>query len=117
MAQSVPVNKWVSSSNTNCSISNPNKCGDPPNDSELSKEIEIATAGTVLSKKQIWIERIIHKVFKEHGIPMECITDDLRSRFKTKLWRMGKALSRMGGPKIKQQLHRWKGECWLMHTD
>jgi hypothetical protein len=48
---------------------------------------------------------------------MECITDDLRSRFKTKLWRMGKALSRMGGPKIKQQLHRWKGECWLMHTD
>ena len=98
-------------------ISCPDKYGDPQHD--LSEEIQVASQA-LLSKKQIRIERVIHKVFQHYSIPKECISDNIRARFKTKLWRIGKAISLMGGPKRKQQLHKWKEgsqSTWLLSTD
>ena len=51
-------------------------------------------------------ERVITKVFSHYAIPLE-ITDAMRSIFKAKLWRMGKA-RKQTMTKAADQLKGWK---------
>lgn len=52
-------------------------------------------------------ERVIVKVFNHYDIPLG-VTESIRATFKSKLWRMGKLFSRLGGTKRKQQLLKWE---------
>lgn len=65
---------------------------------------------------QAAIERVIKKAFKQYDIPVE-ISDKTRSIFKSKLWRMGQALSKLGGTKRKQQIDAWKESDWSFLVD
>ena len=53
------------------------------------------------------------KVFNHYNLPGEP-TDDLRSAFKSKLWRMGQALSKVGGTKRKKVIEQWKETSWVI---
>ena len=55
------------------------------------------------------IDHVITKTFKQFDIPFQ-ITDNIRSIFTAKLWRMGKCISKKGGTRKKQQLESWKDE-------
>ena len=54
---------------------------------------------------------MITKTFRECNIPL-VITDNIRSSFKSKLWRLGKCLSATGGKKRAQTLNGWKNSSW-----
>jgi len=47
------------------------------------------------------------KVFNYYNIPLKII-DTIRAVFKSKLWRLGRGLAKVGGKKCSQQLQRWK---------
>ena len=47
------------------------------------------------------------KTFRHYSIPLE-ITDNIRTIFKAKLWRMGKTVSKLGGPRKAALLDLWK---------
>ena len=47
------------------------------------------------------------KIFCHYAIPLD-ISDPIRATFRSKLWRMGKTLSRLGGTKRKEQLDKWR---------
>ena len=66
-----------------------------------------------LSQNQLVIERIIRKVFNHYEIPLD-ITDSIRATFKTKLWRMGKRLSTLGGPRRCQEINKLKDTIWTL---
>ena len=53
------------------------------------------------------LEHVIMVTFKHYEIPLE-ISDQIRAAFKSKLWRMGKLLSKLGGTKRRNQLEKWK---------
>ena len=57
------------------------------------------------------IERVILKVFSKYSIDTE-VTEQIRSTFKTKLWRMGNKLSKIGGLKHLQVIDDWKNSFW-----
>ena len=99
------------------SISHPNKYGYPQYD--LSKEVHHPHPPG-LTEKQILIERIIHKVYQQYSIPLKTIDDRTRAQFATKLWRMGKIISGLGGPKKEQKLQSWKDgkfSNWILSID
>lgn len=50
---------------------------------------------------------MISKVFCHYAIPLE-ISESIRATFKSKLWRMGRLFSKLGGTKRKQQLLKWE---------
>ena len=60
-----------------------------------------------LTSVQLSLERVITKTFYYYAIPLE-ISSSIRTTFKSKLWRMGKALTKLGGKKRPEQLRRWK---------
>ena len=64
-----------------------------------------------LTFSQAALERVIIKVFKKYSLEFE-ISDSVRSTFKSKskLWRMGKQLSQLGGTKRTQLLQKWKSD-------
>lgn len=65
---------------------------------------------------QLSIERVITKVLHKYGVDIN-VCDNLRSIFKAKLWRMGKALSKAGGTKRKEILSKWssgKDSIWAI---
>ena len=96
------------------SISRPGKYGRPLED--LSGDTE-ACAGISnenmyrYSPVQLGLERVITKTLAHYKIPLE-ITDTIRTTFKSKLHRMGKLLTSLGGKKHTQQLNKWKESVW-----
>ena len=97
-------------------ISHPDKYGAPL---DLSKDKEARADTEGLTQAQIAIERVIMKVLRKYAIPIE-VTDRIRATFKTKLWRMGKTLSKLGGTKHQQQLQKWqegKDSIWSFTVD
>ena len=56
------------------------------------------------NKFELLLDNVITRTFRHYNIPLE-ITDNI---FKAKLWRMGKALSKLGGPRKAAQLDLWK---------
>ena len=59
-----------------------------------------------LTPTELLYERVITKLFKQYEIPIR-ITDPIRHTIRTKIWRMGQALSKLGGDQRKKQLARW----------
>ena len=53
------------------------------------------------------MDNVITKTFRHYCIPLE-ITNNIRTIFKAKLWRMGKAVSKLGVPRKVAQLDLWK---------
>ena len=96
------------------SISHPGKNGAALLD--LSEDIDAEVNTESLSMHQILIERVIKRVFKEYKIPLD-ISTTTRSIFKSKLWRMGQALSKLGGTKRQHQLDLWKESVWSFSVD
>lgn len=99
------------------SISHPGKTGVPSQDIELSEDEEVCVkAKADLSPIQLLYERVLVKVFKHHDIPTELISDEIRAAAKTKLWRMGKLMSSLGGKKRQQQLMKWQTSTWNLQV-
>ena len=73
-------------------------------------------SGKSLSVYQTAIEHVIKRVFKEYNISLD-ISDKTRSIFKSKLWRMGQSLSKLGGSKRKQRINQWKESDWIFSVD
>ena len=63
---------------------------------DLSKDKEASIDASGLSPFQAAVERVIQKVFTHYAIPLS-ISDPIRMTFRSKLWRMGKCLSTIGG--------------------
>lgn len=74
---------------------------------DLSEDSEACVTSNKLTPAQLLRERVITKLFKHYQIPLQ-ITDSIRGAVKSKLWRMGKLLSKFGGSKQQQQLSKWK---------
>ena len=54
-----------------------------------------------LSSVQLSLKRVIVKVFNYYNIPLKII-DTIRAAFKSKLWRLGRDLAKVGGKKCSQ---------------
>ena len=98
------------------SVSRPDKYGRPTVD--LSKDPEATVKLSTLSESQVLLERVITKVFNHNAIPLD-ISDAIRATFRSKLWRMGKSLSKLGGPRRSQEIDRWAdpGSIWSFTVD
>ena len=68
-------------------ITMPEKNGTPHFD--LSKDPAATVESENLTYKQILLERVIRKTFKDRSIPLN-VTNTIRVAFSSKLWRMGK---------------------------
>ena len=64
-----------------------------------------------LTPTQLALERVITKVFNHYSVSLE-ITTDICTAFKSKLYRMGVQLSKLGGKQRKQQLNNWRESAW-----
>lgn len=97
-------------------MSHPDKCGFPIINLAEDEQAQIDSTG--LTPLQIAHERVIRKVFTKYEILIN-ICDKIRATFKTKLWRMGKTLSQLGGTKCRQQLQKWQNEdsVWLFEVN
>ena len=82
----------------------------------MSKDPEATVSNENLTPVQLLTERVITKVFTHYSIPLD-ITDSIRATFRTKLWRMGRNLSTMGGTKRKQQLQEWRASIWSLKIE
>ena len=91
------------------SISHPGQNGVPTYNLKGDKDATVFES--TLTPTQLALERVISKVFTHYSIPLE-ITEDIRVAFKSKLYRMGVQLSKLGGKQRKQQLNGWKGSVW-----
>ena len=87
---------------------------------DLSKDKEAQIGSKpLLTEAQLKLERVILKVFTTYNVPLE-ITDKIRAAFKSKLWRMGKCLSKLGGTKRQKQIQSWKDgkdSIWSLTID
>ena len=91
-------------------ISKPGRNGVPGKD--LSEDDDCSEVQPRdLTAQQLAYERVITKTFCEYNIPL-AITDNIRTTFKSKLWRLGKCLSATGGKKRSQILNSWKSSSW-----
>ena len=104
------------------SISHPNKYGVLV--INLSNDPGAAVTLHSPTSVQLAIERVIRKTCTNYSIPLD-ISDKLQSTFKSKLWRMGKALAKLGGPKrfyyFKLQLSKCRKSCrssksWMKYS-
>ena len=101
-----PPQPFISHSYYLYSIAHPDKKGCPLIDLSKDKEATIDASG--LSPFQTAVERVIQKVFTHYAIPLS-ISDPIRMTFRSKLWRMGKCLSTIGGGiQREQKLKEWK---------
>ena len=84
---------------------------------DLSKDSEAQVANSdTFSSRNLAVERVITKVLTKYAIPLD-ISDSIRSTFRTKLWRLGKTFSSLGGTKRKQQLKAWEETIWSFSVD
>lgn len=98
------------------SISHPNKTGVPVYDLSKDPEAIVDINDENLTPVQLLIERVIMKVFNHYSIPLN-VADSVRTTFRSKLWRMGKKLSTLGGTNREEQLRRWKASIWSLKID
>lgn len=83
---------------------------------DLSDDPEAQIEGEtleLLTDKQRAIEHVIIKTFFNHSISVN-ITDKIRATFRSKLWRMGQCLAKLGGSKRHQQVNAWKDTVWSL---
>ena len=84
---------------------------------DLSKDSEAHVAnGDALTERQLADERVITKVFTRYAIPLE-ISNSIRGTFKSKLWRLGKGISGLGGTQRHKTLEKWKQSVWTFTVD
>ena len=96
------------------SITHPGKNGVPLFDLSADNEAQISDEG--FSLHQAAIERIIKKIFFKYNIYVD-ITDKVRRAFRSKLWRMGHTLSKIGGTKRQKLIGQWKETTWSFSID
>ena len=89
------------------SISHPGRTGIPSDNLSEDNEAAVDLQKNGLSPVQLALERVIVKIFNHYNIPLQ-ITDTICAAFKSKLWRLGRGLAKLGGNKRSQQLQRWK---------
>ena len=89
------------------SISHPGRTGIPSDNLSEDNEAAVDLQKNGLSPVQLALERVIVKIFNHYNIPLQ-ITDTICAAFKSKLWRLGRGLVKLGGNKHSQQLQRWK---------
>ena len=87
-------------------ISHPMKNGAPTITPTADDEI-LPSTRKATSTFELAIDFVITKTFKHYDIPLH-ITDNIRTTFKGKLWRMGRLISKTGGRARKAQLDCWK---------
>ena len=79
---------------------------------DLSKDIEAQIGSShSFTERQLAEERVITKVFTRYAIPLE-ISDNIRTTFKSKLWRLGKSISGLGGTQRHKLLQKWEETVW-----
>ena len=97
------------------SISHPTKHGSPL--FNLSEDVKAHVDNQEnMSANQVSLERVIRWTFSEYGLSRSPVSDNIRSLFKAKLWRMGR-LSKVGSIKRKTILDGWKESTWEVHID
>lgn len=99
------------------SIAHPNKNGVLLFD--LSKDLETTVSDENLTPVQLLTERVITKVFNHYSIesiPLD-INDSIRATFWTKLWRIGRKLSTLGGTSCDDQLQWWRASIWSLKIE
>jgi hypothetical protein len=75
---------------------------------DLSKDTEAQVGSShSFTERQLAEERVITKVFSRYAIPLE-ISDNIRTTFKSKLWRLGKSISGLGGTQRRKLLQKWE---------
>ena len=75
-----------------------------------------------LSEKQARIDRVSTRLLSDYGVPLAGAIgtetrQSIRKRLMSKLWRMGKMLSEVGGPKRNKIISEWKKTEWLLMID
>lgn len=95
------------------SITHPGKTGTPQIDLSGDDEAEIPSTSSLEGDQQLAIERVIYKVFNKYSINCSDVTEQIRSTFKAKLWRMGNKLSKLGG-KRQKVIDAWKDSYWQL---
>lgn len=74
------------------SISHPNKHGEPLIDLSANSKAHVDEAEN-LSHGLLKVERVIQRTFEEYGVKLP---EKIRAAFKSKLWRMGQRISKLG---------------------
>lgn len=100
------------------SISHPNKHGEPLVDLSADPKAHVDEAEN-LSCSSLKVERVIQRTYREYGVKLP-ITEKIRASFKSKLWRMGQRISKLGSAKRKDLLENWKcghDSVWQVQVD
>lgn len=100
------------------SVSLPDKYGTPQHDLSKDNDIHISSHNS-MTRKQMLVERVIHKVFNHYSIPVKYISNCTRNVFQRKLYKMGIIISRLNGPKRKKQIGSWvcgRLSTWLFNV-
>ncbi len=94
-------------------MSRPDKYGYPL--VNLSEDAEAQIDSTGLTPAQITRERVIRT---KYNIPIN-ICGKVRATFKSKVWRTGKTMSKLGGTQRKLQLQKWRNEdsVWVFQIN
>ena len=72
-----------------------------------------------LSCSLLKVDQVIQRTFHEYGVKLT-ITEKIRASFKSKLWRMGQRISKLGSVKRKELLENWKcgrDSVWQVQVD
>ena len=88
------------------------KAGVPTYDFSEDEQAKVHSAN--MATNQLLYERVITRVFAQYAILLE-ISDNIRASFRTKLWRMGQKLLKLGSKSRVLQLKHWKegkGATW-----
>ena len=104
------------------SIARPDKYGEPLIDLDLSSDLSEAEVQAAqlrgTSEKQKKLDQVLTKIFQNYSVsPGAAASQTLRNRLSVKLWRMGKMLSKVGGPKRIKILCNWKTSDWSLIID
>lgn len=100
------------------SISHPNKHGEPLLDLSANPKARVDDAEN-LTYSMLKIERVIQRTFQEYGVKLPT-TAKIRASFKSKLWRMGQRISKLGSIKRKELVENWKcgpESVWQIQVD
>ena len=81
------------------------KAGLPTYDLSQDEQANISPAG--LTTNKLLYKRVITKVYTHYAIPLE-ISENIRTSFRSKLWRMGLKFCKLGSTSREIQLNNWK---------
>ena len=74
---------------------------------DLSQDECCHVSSESLTSQQILITGVIKKTFSDYSIPLD-VSDQIQATFASKLWRMGKFVSKLGTKSRIIQLAKWK---------